>query len=290
MKLNSRTSPAMILTLLVSSVTMPSDSGAQCTFNTPAAKSAKLAVPLVRAFDACGSHNSDYKGFPACTPVIPAEYPGWCEVTGGDCSSNSDCPALGLCDSSSSNAGDLCSQDSQCFGGTCPAANMCNVPYPSAPTAYKFGPKGRCKLTAKSKVEQDCSQVEYSDGELLGLGAGPCHMTYLQSQCLDIRRADDSPVDGTNYGFALMVVLRLTVNDPDNGDVTGIDFPFTFQYDGFKDDGSFSLRTSVSELVRDLYGTTVATFPACTQLAIVDVLLKDPDGMPFARIGIPALQ
>jgi len=155
-----------------------------------------------------------------------------------------------------------------------------------AATTYNFGPKGKCDVQTKATLVADCSTVTNGAGAPLGLGATPCHVTYVKSKCSDIMRANGtSPVDGiTDTGWTLATLTRATFDDASGGDMTVIDFPVTFTYDQPKK-GKILLKANSAEVLKPMVGVNNADLPACTSLEIVDVTIKAPGGLPFAKLG-----
>lgn len=155
-----------------------------------------------------------------------------------------------------------------------------------AATLYSYGPKGKCDVQTKATLVADCSTVTNGAGDPLGLGAAPCHVTYVKSKCSDILGTDGlSPIDGnTDTGWTLATLTRATFDDASNGDMTVIDFPVTFQF-GTPKKGKIILKANSAEVLKPMVGVANADLPACTSLEIVDVTIKAPGGLPFAKLG-----
>jgi len=152
-------------------------------------------------------------------------------------------------------------------------------------TLYSFSAKGKCSFKASAKLESDCSALTAGDGSSLGLEAKPCHVTYVSSKCSGILGTDGvTPIGASDDGFALATLSRATVNDATNGDMTIIDFPVTFNY-STPSKGGMEVASSSAEALVPLVGVNNADLPACTQIEIVNVVVKDPAGLPFAKLG-----
>ncbi len=287
--------------------------GAQCDFNSGAGS--KFRIPLVRAYAGCGYENrapntETASGSPACAPVVGVSK---CSISDEICDSDADCSPK-ACVSSSFQ----CTDDADCGGGlnSCVAvANTCGGDV----TDYTFGSKGSCTLSAKSKVEKDCSELEDRfGGSELGMPPGPCHVTYMSAKCKGILQADANPITAVNdSGWQLRTLVRLTLDDGNGdrscnggtddgddctsdslpcttgggtcdpvggGDVTMLDFPLYFQADD-PNSGALNLEMNTAQVLYDLIGVAAA-LPVCTVVEFVEVGLMDPDGLPFARAGL----
>lgn len=152
-------------------------------------------------------------------------------------------------------------------------------------TTYKYGAKGKCSVSTSAKLVADCSLVTGGDGALLGLQSGPCHITYVSSKCSGVTTSDvNIPIDAGDIGWTLATLTRATFNDATNGDMTVIDFPVTFDY-STPSKGKMAVKSNSAEQLEPLVGLNNADLPACTSLEIVDVTIKDPAGLPFAKLG-----
>jgi len=92
----------------------------------------------------------------------------------------------------------------------------------------------------------------------------------------------DTPVSGPqDDGWELSTVLRITMNDPDGGDMTLVTLPVRValhQPHG----GTIDLKTDTNRMLADL---DLAPLPGCTQIEFLSVSIQDPDGAPFAVLG-----
>lgn len=270
-----------------------SSAQAQCDFN--AVSATKLRVPLVRDLAACPSSQHPAPnttallavGPPpteACAPVLVNDL-DQCAISHEICETDASCPAK-VCDVLALNAGAGCDIDAECDGDLCIAApgNTCSGT--GLVTAYRFGPKGGCTLSARSKVEKDCSKVKDGGGDLLGLAPIECHVSYVSVRCKDILRSDGSPADGiADQGFTITGRVQATIDDATNNDLSLIEFPITFYFSD-PDQGSMSITTSSAEMLLPLVGTTNSALPPCTQINLVNVKMRDPDSRPFASVGM----
>lgn len=152
-------------------------------------------------------------------------------------------------------------------------------------TLYTYSSKGKCDFSASAKLVTDCSALTDSAGAPLGLQAIPCHVTYVASKCGGILGTDGvTPIGAGDVGFALATLTRATFDDATGGDMTIIDFPVTFNY-STPSSGKMAIKSNSAEALVPLVGVNNADLPACTSLEIVDVVIKDPAGLPFARLG-----
>jgi hypothetical protein len=91
---------------------------------------------------------------------------------------------------------------------------------------------------------------------------------------------DPGGVTRTNAsGFALSFVVRSTVDDPDNGDMTVLDVPVSTVLPPAVD-GRLSATFSFADLFLDNTLT-----PGCAELEIRNTTLRDPSSAPFAVVG-----
>ena len=153
-------------------------------------------------------------------------------------------------------------------------------------TPYHYAAKGKCDVKTQAKLLKDCSKAEDSNGNGLGLGTQPCHVTFVTSTCKGIVRADGVTLisGGVDDGWELATLSRASLNDPTNQDLTVIDFPVSFAY-STPEDGEMFVDSSSAEALLPLVGANGAALPACTSIEVVDAKIKDPDGHPFARLG-----
>lgn len=154
------------------------------------------------------------------------------------------------------------------------------------PTPYAFSAKGKCTVQTQAKLLKDCSKAEDSAGNGLGLDERPCHVTFVRSSCKGVVRADG--VTGINGaiddGWELKTLSRASLNDPTNQDVTVIDFPVAFSY-STPEEGEMEIDSSSAEALLPLVGANGAALPACTSIELVNVVIVDPNGRQFAKLG-----
>jgi hypothetical protein len=153
-------------------------------------------------------------------------------------------------------------------------------------TAYVYGPKGKCSVSTSAKLVKACEDLEDSGGNNLGLQAGPCHVTFVKSKCSGIvtSSVDPTPIGSGDDGWSLATLSRATLADNTNGDMTVIDFPVTFAY-SVPDNGKIAVDSSSAEALIPLVGANNADLPTCTQIEVVDVTIKAPGALPFAKLG-----
>jgi hypothetical protein len=102
----------------------------------------------------------------------------------------------------------------------------------------------------------------------------------IKTGCKGVLESDGvTPVSGP--GWSVATVSRATLNDPDNGDMTVIDFPVQIPMPAASK-GKFSRKTNTNELL-DLLG--LPALPECTQVEVVSLSVQDPGGNPFAKLG-----
>jgi hypothetical protein len=153
-------------------------------------------------------------------------------------------------------------------------------------STYVFGAKGTCSVDIKAKVEKDCSALEDASGAPIGLPPGACHVTYVKGKCKGILQADGvTPINANDDGgWSLATLSRATVNDADNGDMTIIDFPVTFLFED-PNNGGLKVDSSSAEALASIVGPSGAALPTCTQIEVLKITLKDPNGDAFAVLG-----
>jgi hypothetical protein len=145
----------------------------------------------------------------------------------------------------------------------------CAPPY--AHSAFLFDNKaGSCNFNTSAKIEAPCSNGQ----------PGNCMNLSIKTGCKGVLESDGvTPVSGP--GWSVSTVSRATLNDPDNGDMTVIDFPVQIPFPAASK-GKFSRKTDTNELL-DLLG--LPALPECTQVEVVSLAVQDPGGNPFAKIG-----
>lgn len=181
------------------------------------------------------------------------------------------------------------SPNSETEGGTTACAPAIPREVDGDSTPYKFSEKGKCSVQTSGKLVSDCSTLEDAGGNNLGLESGACHVTFVKSKCSGLVHSDGTTaVDGTLFneddGWTLATLSRATMDDDTNGEMTVIDFPVTFNY-STPAKGKMSLSSSSAEALIPLVTVNNADLPPCTSIEVVDVVIKDPDGLPFARLG-----
>jgi hypothetical protein len=145
----------------------------------------------------------------------------------------------------------------------------CAPPY--AHSTFLFDNKsGGCSFSAGAKIESPCSNGQ----------PGDCMNLSFKASCKGVLESDGvTPVAGG--GWAMSTVGRATLNDPDNGDMTVIDFPIQIPF-GVADKGKFGTKTNTNLLLEQL---GLPALPACTQVEVVSLAVQDPGGNPFAKLG-----
>jgi hypothetical protein len=153
---------------------------------------------------------------------------------------------------------------------------------PTPHSDFVFDPaKGSCSIKISSKIESPCSSGVPTD----------CSVTIFQARCRGILEPGGiEPICGdcmqaSGVGWNLNMVLRETRNDPSNGDMTVIDFPFQILVPPARK-GSFKLKHEATCIIGfcDLFGPGSET-PPCRSLQLVSMSLADPSGGTFAVLG-----
>jgi len=167
-----------------------------------------------------------------------------------------------------------------CPSITFPAPNSqtgTGVPTCAPPKDYSlhnggFIPRGSgCSVSAKAKLESPCSA---------GIGTQDCMNIALKAQCTGVTFVDG--ITPTNEpGWSLNIVARATIDDPDFGDMTTINYPVNIVFPQ-PVKGKFSLKANTSSI---LLGLGLEPLPACSEVEIVSLSIKDPDDHIFAKIG-----
>ncbi len=173
-------------------------------------------------------------------------------------------------------------------GGGTPSCAPVTVVGGAGGTTYQLDPqKGSCTVQTQAKIEKDCAGITDSNGNVLGLPAGPCHVTYVKSQCKGIMQSDGvTPINANDdAGWSLATLTRTTYDEQTNGDMTVIDFPVTFSY-GDPKSGQIKVDSSSAEaLAAILVDITGAALPTCSTLETITTTIKDPSGNTFAVMG-----
>jgi len=156
-------------------------------------------------------------------------------------------------------------------------------------TTYQYSSKGKCSVSTSAKLFASCADVTDANGVGLGLQPVACHVTFVKSKCSGIVQSDGSTaIDGVLFpeddGWSLATLSRATLNDSVGGAMTVIDFPVTFTY-STPAKGKMSVSSSSAEALIPIVNLNNADLPPCTSIEVVDTVIKDPDGLPFARQG-----
>jgi len=149
---------------------------------------------------------------------------------------------------------------------------------PVARSAFTFDDKkGRCSLKTSAKLESPCST---------GTGID-CSNWTVTAKCSGILGLDGAtPISGG--AWFLNMVIRMTMNDPDGGDMTVYefpvyDFPIKLPFDEPRR-GSMKLRADTTPLLNFWFGPNFA-LPGCTAIELLSVAIADPGGDIFAVMG-----
>lgn len=86
------------------------------------------------------------------------------------------------------------------------------------------------------------------------------------------------PASGTG---TLALIVRATLKDRMNGDMTVIDFPAGFGVP--ITDGKVSLKTTANSLLNNI---SQPGLPGCSSLELVDIRVNDENGNTFATVGL----
>jgi hypothetical protein len=153
--------------------------------------------------------------------------------------------------------------------------------YLGGATDYNYGLDGRCLVRLAAKLASDCSSIDGSDGEPLGLPSGPCHVSRMYSKCQGIQTYDGFPIGEDDAGWTLRMTLRASIDDETSGAMTVIDLPVSFAFHE-PEDGAMKLDVLTAEQMHDLG----VFLPPCTVLQFMNVYIHDPLGYRFAAIGM----
>ena len=103
-----------------------------------------------------------------------------------------------------------------------------------------------------------------------------------------IRLELDNVRDGTgafapiNSQGSLVLILRLTLNDPSGGDMTQIDIPLGIPFKITNATGDGDLDTTFNAAFANL---AQPPLPTCTNFEVLDAIVLDPFGDKFLRLG-----
>lgn len=109
-------------------------------------------------------------------------------------------------------------------------------------------------------------------------------MTTVRSRCHGLLYGSGNPIRNSD-GWYLLTMLRWSLNDPDSGDVTVVDFPIAYEYSDFAGPGSISLESTSAEQLVPLLGVEYAGLPSCTNAEVVRIMILSPGDLPFAVPG-----
>lgn len=154
-------------------------------------------------------------------------------------------------------------------------------------TEYEFNAEGGCSIQTQAKLVKECGEgkLKTNDGEPIeGVTPGPCHVTYVKGKCFGIVDGSDVLIGENNAGWGFATLSRASLDDDTNGDMTVIDFPVVFDF-GVPEDGGMKIKTHSAAALSTLVGPQNSDLPDCTSIEIVDVTIKDPLGLPFAKLG-----
>lgn len=154
-----------------------------------------------------------------------------------------------------------------------------------AATEYKFNTEGGCSIQTQAKLAKACEKVKNANGDTYeDITPGPCHVTYVKGKCFGIVDGTDTLIGSANAGWKFFTLSRASLDDDSNGDMTVIDFPVSFSF-GVPKDGGMKIKANSADALDGLVGPANAELPECTSIEIVDVTIKDPLTLPFAKLG-----
>ena len=142
----------------------------------------------------------------------------------------------------------------------------CAPPY--AFSSYEFDTPGRCSFKMYVRHEMPCSNGNPE----------ACTAPTFLLRCSRI--LDPGGATRTNApGFQVTFTVRSTMDDPGNGDMTVINFPFNVVLPAAVD-GQLYAKFGLADLpFMDL------VTPGCAELEILNIALLDPSGARFAVVG-----
>ena len=157
----------------------------------------------------------------------------------------------------------------------------------SGSTSYEYGGSSSCTVSITPSVRNCATYVtSWFNTPPLGLPAETCQVTRIKLRCSGIFQSDGiTPIDDTDDGWTLSSLLRFTLDDQVGGDMTVIDLPVSIDLP-IDPPGSLRLDRSLQEFLLPIFGATGAALPSCTTIRIVDLRIVDPEGLPFAEIGV----
>lgn len=167
-----------------------------------------------------------------------------------------------------------------CPGVTFAAPNtstMAGVPGCTPPTAsslYEFDEKGSCSVRLSHSAKTPCPDAI----------AASCSVVTIVTKCRGILDPGGSALTNAP-GWTLNLVHRATTDDDPNGDMTVVDVPFELALPDAangKLKSTFDFGSCVG--ICPIFGPSNA-LPACTQIEILRLTIRDPDGNAFATLG-----
>lgn len=164
-----------------------------------------------------------------------------------------------------------------CPGITFAAPNtstMAGVPAcapPASLSTFKFGPKGQCKISMRANAEVPCGAPAFTAG---------CTNPRFSVKCSDVTDFGGTPI--SDPGWELSLVLRVTTDDEQNGDITIVDTPLGLAIPT-AENGKLTLRAELNELL--CLFDPCPTLSPCTSFEIISAHIRDPSGAVFATMG-----
>jgi hypothetical protein len=157
---------------------------------------------------------------------------------------------------------------------TCYPAETYHQNAGSPSLGWEWGPKGKGDITFKAGKNKLMGPPDYpqnTDPNAVDL--------YIQIKMSDIR--DDTGVaDGTSGQVSTVARATLIDRAEPSAPMTVIDFPTSFGITVLG--GKIKQKRSATEILDAL---SQPALPACTNIEVVSVLVKDPNGNSFANMG-----
>jgi hypothetical protein len=154
---------------------------------------------------------------------------------------------------------------------TCYPAVTLNEKAGSPPNGWHWGPKATASISFKAGKNKIYPTALNTDPNAVDL--------YIQVKASDIRNGTGALVDGPSGKVAALSRATL-IDRAENKLMTVIDFPTQFTVQAIK--GKASRKISATVILNALNNPAL---PACTTIELVQVIMKDANGNPFAVLG-----
>lgn len=157
-------------------------------------------------------------------------------------------------------------------------------------SGWAWGPKSSATLGFQADKNKLCSTLVDPMDPSQGTVKPPCPPTDLNTGAradlrvtLKMKDIQDQAGDPASGLGKIVTLARATLNDPESGAVTVVDFPANFEFDMSLSPGKANVKTSTNAL---LNGIGQNALPQCSAIETVSLSVSDTNGNTFARPGV----